>query len=297
MRHLPLLFIALAAWSACGQGEKTFPDRNWEGELRILPGDTAFMPCSAHRAYRVSGPGLDSLARRYAWLQTERGQWIKTWFSGHLAPGAQKNTDSVLVATAYQHMDAHVHCTPLPLDSLSGSYEAQAEVLGGTHLERLNFLPGGDAVIITSTPSLHAEVDGHWGLASDGRVVFEESGGHYSFAYRLEGGNLFRDLPNGQHVSYRRTGPADRMAGTFGRTARWLSAIAAVQGDTVLPGSLRPNMPLDSLFPQPGVRAALRSSAMDSLGLDEHSLAGTWDAASTVRDVAQLMRRHLQAAR
>lgn len=268
------------------------PERSWEGELRILPGDSSFMPCGTQRRLRITGPGLDSLAHRYAWLKTLPGQWIKSWCSGHLAAPVAAGTDSVLVAAAYAHMDATVHCRPLPVKEAAGSYVAEAAVPGGTHREQLNFFPDGSATVITSTPSMHAEVDGHWGLNSDGHVIFEELDKKFSFEYGHSPGQMARALPNGSKVVYRLQGPADRLAGDFGRTARWLAAVAAAQGDSLQPGELKPEMRLDSLFPDEAARAALRLSAADTLALDEHDLAALWPAAETIEDVVQLVRRH-----
>lgn len=290
--------IALPGCRPSGpQGDPSPPPMAWEGELRILPGDTAFMPCGIHKAYRLTGPGLDSLARRYAWLRTVPGQWIKAWCNGYLQAGPAESTDSVLTATAYMHMDSEVNCPPVPVDGLAGSYLAEAEVPGGIHTERLEFQLGGDALIITTAPGIRAEVDGRWGLDSDGDLLFTEADGRYSFHYGHKAGRLVRPLPAGRAVAYRRTGPADRLAGAQGRAARWLAATARAQGRPVQAGDLRPAMRIDSLFPGTAAQEALRRSAADSLGLNEHQLRTTWPAAQTVHDVTKLMRTHLRAER
>lgn len=302
LKWMPCLLLALATLAACTTAPETTEegpeDAIWEGELRILPNDTAFMPCGIHRAYRLTGPGLDSLSRRYAWLKTVQGQWIKTWCSGHLAAPPPGGGDTVLVATAYGHMDAEVLCPPVPVDSLVGTYEARSEAIGGEHVERLDFISGGQALIITTRPGLYAEVDGRWGLDADGDIRFTETDHRFGFYYGWRNGMLERSLPNrGSVVTYRRIGPADPMAGAPGRTARWLAAVSGSVGRPLQAGDLQPSMPLDSLFPDTAARSALRRSAADTLGFNDHQLATTWRTTTTVHDVTKLMRIRMQAAR
>ncbi|HRN36712.1 MAG TPA: hypothetical protein PLV70_04240 [Flavobacteriales bacterium] len=285
--------LAVLLLSACGSGgaggAPSAPDVLLVGEMRISSGDTIFMPCGTQRRLRITGPGLDSLARRYTWLQTGPGQWIKAWCNGHLTavPGS---ADSLLVAASYVHMDAAVHCPPVPLDTLAGRYVARAAMPGGEHLEQLDLLRGGDAVITTTMPGVDAEVDGTWGLNSDGQLIFEEAGKKFAFRYTLNDGGLVRHLPNGRTVEYVRTGPPERLSGAFGRTARWLAAVSNAHGRGMQAGELRPTMRLDSLFPDPATRDVLRKSARDTLAMDEQHLNAAWHDAATVRDVVQLMR-------
>jgi len=87
------------------------------------------------------------------------------------------------------------------------------------------------------------------------------------------------------------------MEGTFGRTAMWLAAVATGQGDTLRAESLRPDMSLDSLFPTPAAREALRASAPDTLGMTEQKLNSLWGSSEQVKDVNALMRTHLMEVR
>lgn len=298
LRSLPVIGLVMLLAAGCASPRPApVQDHLWEGEMRILPGDTTFIPCGTQRKLQITGPGLDSLARRYAWLQTRPGQWIKTWCNGHLDAPVGRQADSLLVATSYAHMDAAVHCPLAPVDSLSGRYVAHAAVPGGQHTEQLEFLPNGSAVIITTTPSLHAEVDGTWGLNSAGELLFEETGKRYAFKYERMPGKLVRHLPNGMMVEYLRTGPAERLSGAFGRTARWLAAVSTSTGHSMRASDLRPMMRLDSLFPDTTGQLALRRSAADTLGLDHKALTILWPATETVGDAVQLMRHHLQPQR
>lgn len=291
------LAFLLAACTPAPKGEPPHAAKLWEGELRILPGDTSFTPCGTLRKLQVTGPGLDSLARRYAWLHTMPGQWIKTWCNGWLAAPRGAGADSVLVAESYAHMDADVRCAPVPVDSLAGRYVAEMPFPGGVHTEELDFLPGGRALIISILPAVYAEVDGLWGLDSDGRPAFEEAERRYSFRYVRVPGGLVRRLPSGNQVEYKYTGPAERFTGAYARTARWLAAVAAANHHPVNAAEILPAMRLDSLFPDPASRAALRASAGDTLLMDERKLASSWAAATTVQDAVQLMRTRLRDAR
>ncbi len=286
-----LIFIGICWGCTPPATPPVLPDPvNWEGELRLLPGDSTFMPCGARRALRITGPGLDSLSRRYSWLRMVPGQWIKTWCQGYLRAGEGGKRDSVLVATAYQHMDPDVFCPPVPVDSLSGTYTAQIPMPGGVRSEDLVFLPGGDATIYTQVNGRETETYGRWGLDSGGNVVFAEENGRFMLLFVHGSGRLTRQLPSGRmgpvHVW---SGPAERLRGTFGRTVRWLDAVATANGGTLHAEEVRPAMSLDSIFQGPA-RAALDTSAKDSLNLDGPDLHGKWAAVSTVRDVVHLVR-------
>ena len=272
---------------------------NWEGEVRILPGDTSFMPCGTHKALRLTGPGLDSIAQKYVYLVTKPGQWIKTWWEGNIAAAGDGKPDSVLLATRYLQMDAEVHCTPIPNKALAGSYLRTTPRRGLPSNEQLLFFPNGDATdIITNPDGMHVESDGRWGVNSDGQLSYSPDMPHFTFTFIIEQGQLVRILPNGKiGPTFTREGPADRMSGTAGRTARWLASVATAHGHTVLPEDLRPAMPLDSLFPNAASRAALRASAGDSLGMDEERLNSIWGTADKVGEVTILMRMHLRAIR
>lgn len=293
-----LLFTILIG--SCGNSRSKpaqAAERNWEGEVRIQNGDTAFVPCGSTVHFRLTGPGVDSIARKYAFLKTQAGQWIKTWCTGRAKAATSAQYDSVLICAAYMHMDPNVHCAPAPVDSLAGTYTARAVIPGGNHVETLVFLQDGEATIISEAPGLYTEVDGSWGLNANGTLVFQEAHNRYTFEYREDHGQLVRAMPGrSDRVLYKRTGAAYRLSGAFGRTARWLATAATAAGHPVQADRLRPTTRLDSIFPDATARHALRTSAKDSLGLDEKQLVNVWDAASTVQDVTLLMRSRIQAA-
>ncbi len=294
--QLGAVTLSIALFAACNSNQEgnSTPARNWEGEVRILPGDTAFVPCATTLRYTLTGPGLDSIAHRYAFLSTTKGQWIKTWCTGGVPAGLSASKDSVLNCTAYMHMDPAVHCPPLPVDSMSGTYRVKAPIAGGVHTETLLFLPGGDATIVSTAPGLHAEVDGRWGLNPAGNVIFEERQQRYSFEYIWKQGQLVRPMPGRNTlVKYDYVGPAERLSGAFGRTARWLAAIAKANGLPLQPEDLRPAMRLDSLFPSATAHAALQASARDSLALGNNQAAAAWEAATTVEEVTLLVRNRM----
>lgn len=296
----PVLSILVLAYGCkeAGSSEKTSADTYWEGEVRILPGDTAFTECGTTTPIRLTGPGLDSIAHRYAYLHIATGQWIKTWLSGHLflpAPGQ----DSVLHATSFMHMDSEVNCPPVPNDQMTGKYVSISGGSLGIVTQEIMLLPGGDAVFTTTAAdSPLIEDDANWGLDADRDLVLELPQRHAKFFFTWEKGGLRSQLPNGAPgPAYKLSGPADRMEGSFGSTARWLAAVATAQGDTLRAENLRPGMSLDSLFPDPADRAALRASAVDTLGMAEQDLNSVWGTADNVKDVNALMRNHRREVR
>lgn len=296
----PVLCILVLAYGCkeAGSSEKASADTYWEGEVRILPGDTAFTPCGSTTPIRLTGPGLDSIAHRYTYLHTATGQWIKTWFSGRMTlPAVEK--DSVLHATHYMHMDSEVDCPPVPNDQMVGKYVSISGGSLGIVTQQIMLLPGGDAVFTTTAEdSPVIEDDANWGLDADRDLVLELPQRHAKFLFTWEKGGLRSYLPNGAPgPAYKLLGTADRMEGTFGRTANWLAAVAASQGDTLRAEDLRLNMPLDSLFPTPEAREALRASAVDTLGMPEQTLNTVWGAADNVKDVNTLMRNRLREVR
>ncbi len=289
LHHLAFL-SAICALAACtsAPGPQPVAGHYWEGELRILPGDTSFAPCGSLVPLKLTGPGVDSLARRYAWLRTVQGQWIKTWLQGHMAACGTAHHDSMLVATAYGHMDVAVDCPLVPADSLAGSYRAEATATNGTHLEELEFLPDGRALIITTKPQLYAEVEGSWGMDHDHDIMFREARDRFRFLYIRQGGALVRPLPNGNLVVYRPMGPARPLVGAFGRVAKWVQALRP-EG-ALDPLALRPAMRLDSLFPDAAAQALLYSSVADSLALNEAQLGQLKNNMATLGELAALLR-------
>lgn len=288
-QHLAIL-LAVAGLPACtpAPDPQQATGSYWEGELRIMPGDTSFAPCGSLVQLKLTGPGLDSLARRYAWLRTMEGQWVKTWLQGHMAAHGPAGRDSMLVATAYGHMDIAVDCPLVPVDSLAGHYRAEATAPSGTHVEELDFLPDGRALIITTKPQLYAEVDGSWGMDHDHDIMFRESRDRFRFIYIRQNGALVRPLPNGNMVSYRHTGPARPLAGAFGRVAKWMQALKP--GEALDPLALRPTMRIDSLFPDAAAQGRLYASVADTLALGEGQMARLKNNMTTLGDLAALLR-------
>ena len=241
---------------------------------------------------------MDSIAHRYAYLNTVPGQWIKSWFSGHFVADPAGERDSVLIAERYMHMDVEVTCPPVPNDSMAGSYKAVLATSAIARSETMLLLPNGDATLFTNSNTLNSEVDGHWGLNSDGQLVFVEYDGKYRYSFLWEKGQLVRLLQdNARGVVYERDGPPVRMQGAFRRTAIWLAVVATAEGHELLAMDVLPAMRLDSLFPDPTAQAALRASAGTQLGMNEHQLNTTWAKAESVQDVNMLMRAHIRAKR
>lgn len=296
----PLLCVLLLALGCkeTGTSEKASADTYWEGEVRILPGDTAFTECGTTTPIRLTGPGLDSIAHRYAYLHIATGQWIKTWLSGRMILPAP-DQDSVLHTTSYMHMDSEVSCPPVPNDQMAGKYVSISGGALGIVTQEIMLLPGGDAVFTTTAAdSPLIEDDGNWGLDADRDLVLELPQRHTKFFFTWEKEGLRSHLANGAPgPAYKLMGPADRMQGSFARTAQWLAAVAAAQGDTLRAEKLRPGMSLDSLFPDPAARAALRASAVDTLGMAEQDLNNVWGAADNVKEVNALMRNHIRDGR
>ena len=296
----PLLCVLALAYG-CKEGGtsgKAVADTYWEGEVRILQGDTVFTPCGSTTSIRLTGPGLDSIAHRYTFLRTTNGQWVKTWLSGHMVLPAP-DQDSILSAAHYMHMDSEVNCPPVPNDQMAGKYVSINGGSLGMVTQEVMLLQGGDAVMTTTaSDSPIIEDDADWGLDADRDLVLELPQRHTKFLFTWEKGGLRSHLPNGAPgPTYKLVGPADRMEGTFGRTANWLAAVATGQGGSLRAEDVRPNMRLDSLFPDPAARAALRTSAADTLGMTEQTMNSVWGAADQVKDVNALLRNHLREVR
>lgn len=302
MRAAPAsLAMFLAFTFGCqvaGPNGKPVVDKHWEGDVRILPGDTSFVECGTTVPMRLTGPGADSIAQHYTQLSTLPGQWIKTWCSGQMVlPGP--GLDSVLQASHYLRMDSSVNCIPVPNEHMAGKYVSISVGQTGLITEQNLLLQGGDAVSSITAPNAPlTEDDGNWGIDANGDLVVQLPERKAKLTFMWEKGGLRSKLPNGAPgPTYRLAGHADRMDGTFGRTATWLAAMAKDQGDTLRAENLRPSMALDSLFPRPAARAALRASAADTLGMTEQELDRVWNAARTVKDVNALLRSHFREVR
>ena len=94
---LPLLLLLFLVGS-CGLpgSQSTHDDRsapadtNWMADLKVTAVDTTVRLCGSGKRYRLTGPALDTIADRYRYANTHKGQWMKLWFSGHL--GAVQET-------------------------------------------------------------------------------------------------------------------------------------------------------------------------------------------------------------
>lgn len=272
----------------------TSADTTWVGELSITAGDTLFMDCSSGRKYKLTGPALDTLQKRYRYFRTKPGQWMKTWVTGHLGVRSQQGAmDSALYAMSYMHLDGAMRCPPLPRPAASGSYVARFNDPMGERVSRLDLLPNGDATSYTSLANgrLQAEEDGRWGVDSEEQVVVEWPHREHTMLFRRVNGDLVSQLSaNGKSHVMKHDGDADRMRGAFGRTARWLAASATANGRPTTPSEIAPSTSLNDLFPTPEARSALRAQAQDSLLLSDKRMDSEWDAIEQVKSVVSLMR-------
>lgn len=298
MKHLhPFRCLPLLAIAACGSppgptntADGTARDTLWVGEMRILDNDTVFSPCGTTRWYRMQGPALDTLARRYRHYRRIDGQWIKSWVNAHTT---LRGTDTVLHVATFMHIDPAVPCEPTPDSLRAGSYVARYADPMGERVLRMDLFPDGDAVMHTSLQNgiVANEVEGTWGMDKDRFIATHWPQRHIHRRYRIKADTLVPYPAAGNGNNMVRDGAADRMRGSYGRTARWLAEAAGkAQGHRIDPSSLRPDMMLDSLFPTAEARALLRGSAADTLGFNEDRMAREWDALATVKDVVPLIR-------
>lgn len=273
-------------------------DTSWIGEVRITAGDTTIRLCGSGKRYRLTGPALDSIAPKYRYFNTRPGQWMKVWCTGHLGViGPSDRPDSALITGLYQHLDASLQCDPVPDGRLVGAYAVDFQDPTGRRTVRMDLFADGNVTMYTRNgreqPAV--EEDGRWGMDSDDRVTVVWPQREQTMHYRYTEGRLTSDMPGSATVvTLLREGPADRLHGAFGRTARWLSTQATAGGHPVAAGDLLPATPLASLFPTEEARAALRASARDTLGLDDQRLRLEWDAIADVQGVVALMRMRMR---
>lgn len=308
MRSLPFAALALLlSAGACrtpsgtDAADGTAPrDTNWIGEARITAGDTTIRLCGSGKRYRLTGPALDSLAPKYRYFRTRPGQWMKVWCTGHLGVvGPAGRPDSALITGTFQHLDASLQCDPVPDGRMAGSYAVDFQDPTGARSVRFDLFEDGLVTMYTSNGhgSATVEEDGRWGVDSDDRVILAWPAREQSMRYAYTEGTLTSDMPGaGSAVVLRRTGPADRMYGAFGRTARWLAAQAAASGQAVRAEDLRPSTRLATLFPTPESRTALRAAAADTLRLNDQRMRLEWDAVEDVQGAADLMRMRIRLA-
>lgn len=302
MRQLLLSTLAGLVFGSCvdtpNDAHDVVPqaDTNWMGEVRMTAGDTVIRLCGSGKTYRLSGPDMDTLAYRYVHARMNTGQWMKVWCYGHLGTmsltGANGLLDSVLFAVKFQHLDASLHCDPIPDARVSGDWKL--DDLDTLHPRgiHLHLFGDGTATMITD---LHQgsvfEEDGTWGMDVENRVNVTWPQRQQIMLFSWNGATLINTngVP-GKSITMRKQGDADRMAGAFGRTVRWLAATATAQGRTTRPEELLPATSIAELFPTPTALQALRTQALDTLMMDTESAAIQLDAAATVRDYMLLMR-------
>ena len=299
MRLLLLSVLAALGLGSCidtpndAEGHVPLADTNWMGEVRMTKGDTVIRLCGSGKTYRLSGPDMDTLAYRYVHARMRTGQWMKVWCYGHLGTMNMGSlVDSALFAVKFQHLDASLHCDPIPDERVSGDWKLdEMDPLHPREIH-LHLFPDGTATMITD---LHQgsglEEDGTWGMDVENRVNVVWPQRQHTMLFMWDGTTLINTngVP-GKSITMRKQGDADRMAGAFGRTARWLAATATAQGKPTKPEDLLPSTPLAELFPSPTALQALRTQALDTLAMDTESAALRLDAAATVRDYQLLMR-------
>jgi hypothetical protein len=299
MRLLLLSGLTALALGSCidtpdnARGDVPVADTNWMGEVRMTKGDTVIRVCGSGKTYRLSGPDMDTLAYRYVHARMRTGQWMKVWCYGHLGTMNMGTLiDSALFAVKFQHLDASLHCDPVPDERVSGDWKLDEVDPIHPREIHLHLFPDGTATMITD---LHQgrpmEEDGSWGMDVENRVNVAWPQRQQTMFFTWNGTTLINTsgVP-GKNITMRVQGAADRMAGAYGRTARWLAATATAQGRPTRPEDLLPSTPLAELFPTPAALHALRTQALDTLMMDTESAALRLDAAATVRDYQLLMR-------
>jgi hypothetical protein len=300
MRLLILSALALLALGSCidtpnaDQGNVPQADTNWMGEVRMTKGDTVIRICGNGKTYRLSGPDMDTLAFRYVHARMNTGQWMKVWCYGHLGTISIGGLmDSALFAVKFQHLDASLHCDPVPDERVSGDWKLDDMDTLHPRAIHLHLFGDGTATMITQLaqgqPAL--EEEGTWGMDVENRVNVLWPQRQQTMLFTWDGTTLINTngVP-GKSITMRKQGHADRMAGAFGRTARWLATTATTQGKPTRAEDLLPSTPLAELFPTPAALQALRTQALDTLDMDTESAALRLDAAATVHDCVLMMR-------
>ena len=302
MKHKRLLLLSALGVLLLGScvdepgnahGDVPLADTNWMGEVRMTKGDTVIRLCGSGKTYRLSGPDMDTLAYRYVHARMNTGQWMKVWCYGHLGTMNMGSlVDSALFAVKFQHLDASLHCDPIPDERVSGDWKLDDMDPLHPREIHLHLFTDGTATMITD---LHQgsglEEDGTWGMDVENRVNVVWPKRQHTMLFTWDGTTLINTngVP-GKSITMRKQGDADRLAGAFGRTARWLATTATAHGRPTRPEELLPATPLAELFPEPEALQALRTQALDTLAMDTESAALRLDAAATVRDYQLLMR-------
>lgn len=271
-------------------------DTNWMGEVRMTKGDTVIRVCGTGKTYRLTGPDMDTLAYRYVHARMNTGQWMKVWCYGHLGTmsigGTAGLLDSALFAVKFQHLDASLHCDPIPDARVSGNWKLDdLDPLHPRDIHLHMFMDGNATMITDLHQGAPMEEDGTWGMDVENRVNVTWPQRQQTMLFAWDGTSLINtSTVPGKTIIMRKQGAADRMAGAYGRTARWLAAAATAKGKPTRPEDLSPGTPIAELFPTPAALQSLRTQALDTLQMSTESAALRLDAAVTVRDYALIMR-------
>ncbi len=299
MRALVIVVLASLALVSCVDtpftgGTAPAADTNWVGEVRMTKGDTTIRLCGSGFTYKLSGPDMDTLTARYVHARMSTGQPMKVWCYGHIGAVAKGSlVDSTLFAVKFQHLDASLRCDPIPDTRVSGNWEL--DDLDPLHPRAINLqlYSDGAALMITDLRNGRPafEEDGTWGMDADNVVNVTWPQRQQTMLFTREGDALINtNGPPGKRITMRRTGPADRSAGAFGRAARWLAATASANGHPTQAEDLRSTTPIAELFDSPAAMEALKSQALDTFAVHHHSGALRLEAMKTVRDYALLLR-------
>ncbi len=299
MRPYILCALAALALGSCvdtpaGGGAVPLADTNWTGEVRMTRGDTTIRLCGSGKVYRLSGPDMDTLTYRYVHARMTTGQWMKVWCYGHLGTIAHDNlTDSALFAVKFQHLDASLHCDPIPDPRVSGDWHLEDTDPRHPRDIHLHLFGDGTALMITDLHSGQAPVeeDGTWGVDVENRVNVTWPHRLQTMVFNWEGDALINTTGTaGMSITMRKHGAADRLAGSFGRAARWLAATATSQGRPTKAEDLLQTTTIAELFPQPSAMQALQAQALDTFAVHAEYATLRLEAGTTVRDYALLLR-------
>jgi hypothetical protein len=204
--------------------------------------------------------------------------------------------DSAIIAVAYQHLDASLHCEPIPYARMGGRYRL-AE-MDPTHPRTvdLDLFDDGSALMYTDLYDGRGpmEEDGRWGADAEGQVNVSWPQRDQTMLFNWRDGVLESTSQlAGRSLRMERTGGVDATNGSFGRVCQWLTTIGQQHGQPLNPDAIRPSTALRSLLMTDGAYNAFRLSAMDSLHLDSSAMSNQWPNVVTVKDAMRLMRRRM----
>ncbi|MBL0044339.1 MAG: hypothetical protein IPP33_08065 [Flavobacteriales bacterium] len=298
---IPLVFMLISCGS---QGDTetgsvdTPLDADLMGDVRVTTADTIIRLCGTGKRYRLSGPAMDTIADRYRYAVSRKGNWAKLWFKGHLGTITSANhTDSVFFAVNYQHLDASLNCEPVPDPRISGRYKLEQN--DPTHPRSILLDLFDDGVVIMYSDLYDGagpiEENGHWGTTADDLVNIKWPKRDQTMSYHWDGSSHLNGnkLPNGMALSLLRTGSADRNPSALGRATRWLAAAATANGHPCKPTDISPSTELSELFTTEAARTSLALAARDTFNWNEEEFKLTWTNISNVQEVVDLMRARI----